>query len=741
MSLSQAGVLVGKTLVDIRHKEIPVRVLNLANQSHHICKGTLLASCQSVLSVETGQLQETTENPVSLPEHLKSLFDRAATDLSSDQRSKLRELLSEFSGLFSAGPHNLGCNSYVEHTINTGDAPPIRQTPRRLPLAKRETAQQAIREMEHHGQIEPSHSPWASPVVLVKKKDGSTRFCVDYRRLNAVTKKDSYPLPRIDDALETLAGMCWFSTLDLRSGYWQVKMSDTSKEKTAFTTGSGLWQFTVMPFGLCNALATFERLMERALSGLPPNVALVYIDDILVSGRSFQDHLCNLRTVFRRLQDANLKLSPKKCNLFQKEVKYLGHVVSADGVSTDPQKAETIHSWPEPTSITDVRSFLGLCSYYRRFIPSFADIAKPLHQLLESGRRFEWTTEAHSAFLILKEKLTQTPILGFPLPNEPFILDTDASSYATGVVLSQIHEGKEKVIAYYSRSLNSAEKQYCVTRIELLAIIRAIKQFHCYLYGQRFTVRTDHAALTWLLKFRNPEGQIVHWIQRLQEYDFEITHRAGLKHNNADALFRRPCLQDNCRHCDQLETRDNQVKTSAGITPCGNSPLIPLTVNSVSFLSDIVQYKELRSAQLHDPDIKPILKWKESISGRPSREEVAGCSPDTKLYWAQWKSLSIRQGVLHRDWETAAGDTTVPQLILPRILRKEVFTQLHNTPTSGHLGISKTLEHLRSRFYWPGLHSDVKKWCASCDDCASRRGPPTKPRAPLAKYTAGAPAE
>ena len=190
-----------------------------------------------------------------------------------------------------------------------------------------------------------------------------------------------------------------------------------------------------------------------------------------------------------------------------------------------------------------------------------------------------------------------------------------------------------------------------------------------------------------------------------------------------------------------METRDNQIKTSAGITPCDNSPLIPLTVNSVSFLSDIVQYKELRSAQLHDPDIKPILKWKESISGRPSREEVAGCSPDTKLYWAQWKSLSIRQGVLHRDWETAAGDTTVPQLILPKILRKEVFTQLHNTPTSGHLGISKTLEYLRSRFYWPGLHSDVKKWCASCDDCASRRGPPTKPRAPLAKYTAGAPAE
>ena len=359
--------------------------------------------------------------------------------------------------------------------------------------------------------------------------------------------------------------------------------------------------------------------------------------------------------------------------------------------------------------------------------------------MLEAGRQFEWTAETDSAFNTLKEKLIQTPVLGYPLPQEPFILDTDASNYATGAVLSQIQDGKERVIAYYSRSMNSAEKQYCVTRKELLAIVRAVKQFHCYLYGRHFTIRTDHAALTWLLKFRNPEGQIARWIQRLQEYDFEVVHRAGLKHNNADALSRRPCLTNNCRHCDRLETRDNPANTSVGTAPC--EVLSPFTVNSISSLSDIYQYTELREAQLQDPDVKPILEWKESSSDRPSREEVAGCSPDTKLYWAQWKSLSVRQGVLHRLWETVAGDHTIAQLILPKVLRKEVFTQLHNTPTSGHLGVNKTLERLRSRFYWPGLHGDVRKWCTSCDDCASRRGPPTKPRAPLAKYTAGAPAE
>ena len=237
----------------------------------------------------------------------------------------------------------------------------------------------AVTEMLEQGLIEPSTSPWASPIVLAKKKNGSWRFCVDYRKLNDVTRKDSYPLPRIDDTLDRLAGMQWFSTLDLKSGYWQVEMEPQDKEKTAFTTGSGLWQFTVMPFGLCNAPATFERLMDRVLAGLPPETALVYMDDILVPGRTFEKQLDNLERVFQCLRSAKLKLSPKKCHLFQKEVKYLGHVISRNGVSTDPEKVKAVWEWPLPTCTTDVRKFLGLCSYYRRFIPQFVHIAAPLH--------------------------------------------------------------------------------------------------------------------------------------------------------------------------------------------------------------------------------------------------------------------------------------------------------------------------------------------------------------------------
>ncbi|CAK1595301.1 unnamed protein product [Parnassius mnemosyne] len=372
-----------------------------------------------------------------------------------------------------------------------------------------------IEGMVKDGVIEPSSSPWCSPVVMVKKKDGSMRFCVDHRHLNDVTKKDSYPLPRIDDTLDMLTVVKWFSMLDLKSGYWQVEIDPKDKKKTAFPTGKGLWQFKVMPFGLCNVPATFERLMELVLTGLIGDACLVYLDDIIIVGRTFEEHLQNLERVLTKIQSANLKLSPKKCSLFKRQVSFLGYVVSEDGIRTVPEKIAAVKEWPVPNDKTQE----------------------------------------------LKNRQCKTPILGYPDAGKEFIVDTDASDIGLGGVLSQRNGDQEIVIAYFSKSLSKPERNYCVTRRELLTV------------------------------FKNPEGQVARWIELLQEYDFVIEHRSGKSHGNADALSRRPCPED-CKHCTRQEGKEVV------------SARIFRTVQLSNEWKDSLQH-----AQQEDSDIKPILEW------------------------------------------------------------------------------------------------------------------------------------
>ncbi len=311
------------------------------------------------------------------------------------------------------------------------------------------------------------------------------------------SERRSFPLrgePRVDTTLDALAGSRWFSTIDMKSGYWQVDMDKSDREKTAFSSGCGLWQFTMMPFGLCNAPATFERLMELVLSGLPWSVCLLYLDDILFHARTFDEEIFNLRQVFSRLRVANLKLNPKKCVLFRTRVLYLGHVVMQEGISTDQSKGEAVTNWPTPKNKRELRGFLGLCSYYHKFIKSFANIAGPLHRLTEKETEFVWTVQCNEAFLKLKQLLTTAPILAYPIASGRYTLDTDAGKKAIGAVLSQKQNGHERVIAYYSRSLTRRERNYCLTRKELLVVVKAIEKFHYYVYGQRLVVRTDHAS-------------------------------------------------------------------------------------------------------------------------------------------------------------------------------------------------------------------------------------------------------
>jgi hypothetical protein len=388
-------------------------------------------------------------------------------------------LVHKYADAFATPDGQLGGTDLVKHSIDTGNARPIK-TPYRPPtFAKRAIIDENLDKMLENDIIEPSNSPWASPVVLTKKKDGTHRFCVDLRKLNDVTRKDAYPLPNIQDCLSSLEGAKWFCTLDLASGYWKVAMEESDKEKTAFATHRGLFQFKKMAFGLTNAPATFMRLMERVLQRLNWEQCLVYLDDIIVFGDSFDQCLSRLQTVIQRIQDAGLKLKPSKCHLFRSEVSFLGHIVKEEGIACDPEKIVKVREWPTPESVGDVRSFLGLANYYKRFIQGFSSLALPLTEMTGKNKTFRWDERCQTSFESLKDALTTAPVLAYPSsnPDDIFILDTDASNFGIGAVLSQMQDGAERVIAYASKGLGKSERNYCTTFRELLAVVVFITHF------------------------------------------------------------------------------------------------------------------------------------------------------------------------------------------------------------------------------------------------------------------------
>lgn len=465
--------------------------------------------------------------------------------LNSEEKDSLVSLILKHGDRFHLPFDHLGYTNATTHSIPTINEVPIHTKQYRFPPVHKEEINKQVDSLLKDNLIEYSTSPYNSPLWIVPKKPDAMgnkrwRMVIDYRALNEKTIGDAYPLPNITDILDQLGSAKYFSVLDLASGFHQIPMEPKDAPKTAFSTPYGHYQFKRMPFGLKNAPATFQRLMDNVLSGLQGNELFVYMDDIVIYARSLQEHSVKFDRLMSRLRAANLKLQPDKCEFLRKEVAYLGHVIGSDGVKPDPAKVKAVTNFPQPRNAKNIKQFLGLVGYYRRFIPSFSKLAKPLTDLLKKDKPFVWEIAQADAFDALRRSLCTEPILQYPDFTQPFILTTDASGYAIGGVLSQGKIGKDLPIAYVSRILNKPEQNYSTIEKECLAIVYCTNHFRPYLYGRKFTIVTDHKPLVWLHSIKDPSSRLWKWRTKLAEYDYDIQYKKGSLNHNADALSRNP---------------------------------------------------------------------------------------------------------------------------------------------------------------------------------------------------------
>ena len=637
------------------------------------------------------------------------LPDLTSAQISSDERDSLSQLVEEYADVFSQGDFDIGHYDGVKHHIELTDERPFKQRFRRIPPHLLEEVADHLRQLEANGVIRPSKSPFSSPIVCCRKKDGSLRMCVDFRLLNSRTKKDNYCLPRIENILDSLKGARFFSTLDLKSGYHHIEIAEEHKERTAFTVGPlGFWEHNRLAFGLCNSPATFQRVMEDCFSDVHLRDLFIYLDDLLVYSSSVEEHLVKLRRIFDRLRECGLKLAPKKCDFLKRQISFLGFVVSEDGVHTDPGKIEKVLSWPTPTGVSDLASFLGFAGYYRRFVKEYSRIAKPLSDLRHvHPSKWSWGPEHEKAFATLKRELCTAPVLAYPDFTVPFELHTDASGDGLGAVLYQKQDGRLKVVSFASRKLNKAEQRYPAHKREFLALKWSVTdKFSEYLYAApHFVVKTDNNPLTYVLTTAKLDATGHRWLAALAAYDFEIQYTPGSSMKDADGLSRLPF--------DPIDIATVQAACHLISAPFANS--LGITDDDIDASPfPILSTKEIRKEQNSD---SIISVWMTALrTGKIPRLENSPSPVKHGLMKRNFSKFFFRRGVMYR--RLPEGE----QLVLPQKFVSSVCEALHDD--CGHQGLDKTMSLIRERFFWPRMSVDVEDWVHKCGRCLRFKAKP-----------------
>ena len=740
------SILIPNSLLNIYHHRTTLYIINHADTDCILPKNSKLGKVRHVPL--TNLCCSITEPPTLskpntvIPDKIVEDVNTLIKHLKPEQQQLIRPVLLQEWEVFDTSKPSQAVGLKTKHRIITQDHPPIYQSPYRVPESIKKQQKKLTDEMERTGQISKSQSPWASPVLLVKKHDGSPRFVVDYRKLNAITIRDSYPLPRMDDTINQLAGARYYSKFDLKSGYHQVPIDSRDKHKTAFVTSYGLFEFNVLPQGLVNGPPVFQRIMSEVLGDLLGHHCLVYLDDIIVFSKTIRDHVKATHAVLRVLNNHNFKLNLPKCALIHERIEYLGHEISHTGYEPLQNNIKAVIDIPTPTTYDEAHRFYGMANYYRSFVKNFAKVAYPLQRFQGKKGEFVWKTEQQLAFDMLKNQLISEPCtLKFPVPDLPFILATDASSkHGIGATLKQKIDKNEHVIVYLSQNLNKAQRKWSVTEQECWAIVWAIKKLRIYLYGTKFSVITDHHPLCWLNKHKSENERLYRWSLILQEYEFDIKHKSGPCHSDADCLSRSISTNDITDDVNSEEHDEDQISLHNEFRPL----LVSNDVNTSK--ANAVQTRAQKAAlnntlsasksatqaatiptESRIPTPQPGFDYlkipKQQLTDSFIQQRIQAIQQHPNSY----PSFVVENGVLYKLIEAHPCRTKKKIPWIPKSMVKDLLYSAHTHPTSAHYGSDRTYFKLKNDYYWPNMLKDIKQYVKQCLLCARYNIPRQKP--------------